>query len=171
MAGYAADRIIVLDEAVDPRKVQLVETGPILSMNLAPGTDAADRDALLARLRSHSKADHFDVFLHDELPSAYQFGDSPRATDVYLVPEAGYVILPERSVEFFTASLPAGGHGYWPTDSVMKASFFAHGPSIAQGKVIPEFPNVNVYGLICRLLGIHPAPNDGDPEWPAQVLR
>ena len=29
---------------------------------------------------------------------------------------------------------------------------------------IPHFKNVDVYSLLCRLLGIKPAPNDADEE-------
>jgi len=37
--------------------------------------------------------------------------------------------------------------------------------------VIPPFENVDVYPLLARLLGIEPAPNDGNPETLLPVLR
>ena len=44
----------------------------------------------------------------------------------------------------------------------MAALFVAHGPDFRSGTVLAEFPNVDVYPLLCRLLGIRPEPNQGD---------
>jgi predicted AlkP superfamily pyrophosphatase or phosphodiesterase len=55
-----------------------------------------------------------------------------------------------------------GSHGYDPALPSMRASFIARGPAFRQGVEIPAFDNVDVYLLLARLLGITPAPNDGD---------
>jgi hypothetical protein len=44
----------------------------------------------------------------------------------------------------------------------MGATFIARGPAFRHGVVIPPFENVEVYNLLCAVLGLKPAPNDGD---------
>ena len=53
----------------------------------------------------------------------------------------------------------------------MEAIFYAAGPSFKQGAELPVMPNVNLYLIICRLLGIQPAPNDGDSTVIAPLFR
>jgi hypothetical protein len=44
----------------------------------------------------------------------------------------------------------------------MGATFMAHGPAFRRGVVLPPFDNIEVYNLLCAVLGLRPAPNDGD---------
>jgi hypothetical protein len=37
--------------------------------------------------------------------------------------------------------------------------------------VVPAFDNIHVYELLCALLGVSPASNDGDPAVTASFLR
>ena len=39
------------------------------------------------------------------------------------------------------------------------------------GRVVKAFENIHVYELMCALLGIAPAPNDGDPKVTRRLLR
>ena len=56
-----------------------------------------------------------------------------------------------------------GEHGYDSKDPRMLALFVAHGPSFKQHVTVPVFDNVNVYGLLARVMGIQPVPNAGNP--------
>ena len=60
-----------------------------------------------------------------------------------------------------TKELDAAGHGYEPTTPDMGALFVAAGPSLRRGLVVRPFENVHVYELLCRILGLTPAKNDG----------
>jgi hypothetical protein len=44
----------------------------------------------------------------------------------------------------------------------MGATFIANGPAFRHGVVIPSFENIHIYNLLCAVLGLKPAPNDGD---------
>jgi hypothetical protein len=44
----------------------------------------------------------------------------------------------------------------------MWATFIADGPAFRHGTVLPPFENIQVYNLLCAVLGLRPAPNDGD---------
>ena len=53
----------------------------------------------------------------------------------------------------------------------MLALFIAHGPSFKQHVTVPVFDNINVYGLLAKLMGIQPVPNAGNPAVVAGMLR
>ena len=56
-----------------------------------------------------------------------------------------------------------GDHGYDPFYRSMHGLFVASGPAFRRGAVVPAFENIHVYDVMCRVLGLTPAPNDGDP--------
>ena len=64
-----------------------------------------------------------------------------------------------------------GEHGYDTHLDSMHAIFVAAGPDFKERLVIEPFENIQIYNLMCRILGLKPAANDGDPSWPDTVLR
>jgi predicted AlkP superfamily pyrophosphatase or phosphodiesterase len=62
-------------------------------------------------------------------------------------------------------------HGYDPAVRAMHGLFVASGPAFKTGVVVPAFENVDIYGVLARVLGVVPAPNDGDPRMAARLLR
>ena len=44
----------------------------------------------------------------------------------------------------------------------MGALFLAHGPAFKRGVELPAVENLHLYHLLCAVLGVKPAPNDGD---------
>jgi hypothetical protein len=65
---------------------------------------------------------------------------------------------------------PGGGHGYDNSLASMRAIFIAHGDRFKQGRVVAPFENIQVYNIMTRLLGLKPAPNDGDYRAAKAVL-
>jgi predicted AlkP superfamily pyrophosphatase or phosphodiesterase len=53
-----------------------------------------------------------------------------------------------------------GQHGFDPEDPEMHGLFLVHGPGIPQ-RTLPPVSNTEVYGLLCKLLGLQPEANDG----------
>ena len=49
--------------------------------------------------------------------------------------------------------------------------FLAQGPALKEGFVSEPFENVNVYSLMCHLLGIKPAPNNGSLQAVQHLLK
>ena len=54
-----------------------------------------------------------------------------------------------------------GNHGYDNRLQSMKPIFYAAGPNIKKNYKTEPFKNVDIYPLICELLGIPPSPNNG----------
>jgi predicted AlkP superfamily pyrophosphatase or phosphodiesterase len=65
----------------------------------------------------------------------------------------------------------AGGHGYDPNKvPKMHPFFIASGPAFKKGFVSEAFDMVDIYPLMCYVLGIKPAPNNGTLENVRQLL-
>ena len=97
--------------------------------------------------------DHAKVWMKKDVPAYLHYGQNSRVGEIVVMPDIGYVVYDDE--------IEAGGtHGYDPTLQDMHAMFRAIGPDVCHVQ-IPHFDNVNIYSMICKLLGIVPAPNDG----------
>ncbi|QQS33150.1 MAG: alkaline phosphatase family protein [Acidobacteriota bacterium] len=64
-----------------------------------------------------------------------------------------------------------GAHGFDNQYQEMQATFIAHGRAFKKNKTVEPFANVEVYNVMCKILGIKPAPNDGDLRRVKSMLR
>jgi predicted AlkP superfamily pyrophosphatase or phosphodiesterase len=107
---------------------------------------------------------HLTVWKKEEIPAYLHFGTSNRIGDIVVAPEMGW--------EF--RNTPRGGygaHGYDPTDPYMHAIFRAVGPAFKEGYIARQFVNIDIYPLLCHLMGIQPAPCDGELDRIKHVLK
>ena len=61
----------------------------------------------------------------------------------------------------FINDIIEGEHGYNNSESSMHPIFISHGPAFKKNFTIPTFKNVDIYPLMCLLLGVQPAANNG----------
>lgn len=104
-------------------------------------------------LEGLSKMPHVRYWKHGEVPAHFHYGNNPRVGDVIVLEDIGWQLVTKQEKT-------PGGHGYDNYLYEMHALFRAVGPAFRPGEY-PRFENVNVYPLICHLLGIEPAPCDG----------
>ena len=64
-----------------------------------------------------------------------------------------------------------GNHGYNNSFPDMHPFFIAMGPSFKKGYAIDTFDNVDIYPLMCVILGIKPAPNNGSLKNVQSLLK
>lgn len=93
-----------------------------------------------------------------EIPEKYVYGTHPRIGELVVMPDVGTMLHFREKSRIFKG----GAHGYDNFAPEMEAIFYAAGPSFKKGAVAPVMPNVNLYLIISKLLGLDPAPNDGD---------
>uniref|UniRef100_A0AB33JNT9 Ectonucleotide pyrophosphatase/phosphodiesterase n=1 Tax=Prevotella sp. GTC17262 TaxID=3236797 RepID=A0AB33JNT9_9BACT len=97
--------------------------------------------------------DYARVWKRSDVPAYLHYGTNPRIGDIVVCPDAGYLAQ--------DSPVKGGGtHGFDPTVQDMHALFRAVGPDFPH-TTLPHFCNVDVYPLLCKLLDIIPAPNDG----------
>lgn len=110
---------------------------------------------------------HITVWKKEEIPAKYVYGSNPRIGDLVVSPQIGtYVQFREKSAPRY-----GGAHGYDNFTPEMEAIFYAAGPSFKKNAEVPIMANVNLYLIIARLLGLQPAPNDGDSAVVNQLIN
>jgi predicted AlkP superfamily pyrophosphatase or phosphodiesterase len=165
MAAVGAGQIVFLDDLVDLSKVQIDFVGTQAGLRPRAGS-AAD---LAERLRSGLPA-HVRAYLRGEIPERLHYRDNPRIPPVVILADEGWEIT--TRAEFARRKKPErGDHGYDNQLSSMGATFIACGPAFRHGVVIAPFENIAVYDLLCAVLGLKPAPNDGDDRLARAALR
>jgi hypothetical protein len=54
-----------------------------------------------------------------------------------------------------------GNHGWDNLNSEMSAMFVAQGPSFKKKTEVHPFHNIDLYNLMCAMMGVDPSPNNG----------
>ncbi|NWW79258.1 ENPP7 phosphodiesterase, partial [Climacteris rufus] len=106
------------------------------------------------------------VYKKEEFPKRFHYANHPRITPLLLCGDPGYVIHGR-----FKVQLNKGEHGFDNEAMNMQTIFRAVGPAFKKGLVVEPFESVNVYALLCELLGITPEPHDGSLEVTKPMLR
>jgi predicted AlkP superfamily pyrophosphatase or phosphodiesterase len=168
MSALSADRVIVLDNYIDLTAVDVVDWAPVLGLSPKDG----NVDRLYAALKD--KHPHLQVYRKSEIPPEYGLADHPRVPAVIGVADEGWNIASARDLNRWAAGErrpPAGTHGYDQRAKSMQGLFIASGPRLRSGIVVAPFENIHVYELMCALIGVAPAKNDGDPAVTRDMLR
>lgn len=161
MTATQLDRTLALDDYLDLATVHVDSDGSVVALRPREGAEVA------AILRDLQRVPHARAYRAEELPSRFQLRDNPRIAPLWLLPEPGWhvatrVNLASLRKRYHEKGFLAGDHGYDPNHPEMRGIFLAQGPSLRRGVTLPETENVHVYALLCALLGITPAPHDGD---------
>jgi len=100
---------------------------------------------------------HLHVYKKEDMPARLHYSKHPRLLPLILYTDLGYVINgPLGPVQYYK-----GEHGYDNQELDMKPFFRAVGPDFQKNLIVEPFDTVNVYPLMCHLLGITPEVNDG----------
>jgi predicted AlkP superfamily pyrophosphatase or phosphodiesterase len=165
MAAVSAARTIVLDDYLDMSTVDVIDSSPIVGINPRVGS----ADALYAALKD--KHPSLQVYTRDTLPDEFRLRGHPRQAAVIGIADDGWHVTTKAQAKRYEDDPLGGNHGYDPRHRSMHGLFIAAGPQFKAGVVAPPFPNIHVYELICKVLGLRPASNDGDPAVTAGFLR
>ena len=125
-------------------------------------------DSLYNRLRG---IEHMNVWRHGEVPEQLCYGTSNRLGQIIVSPDLGWQFN-------FAPSGNKGTHGFDCKETDMMVAFRAVGPDFKKGYEAPftpgeqsAFRNIDMYPLLCRLLGVKPAPVDGKLERIQNILK
>jgi len=164
MAETSAQRLVYLDDYIDRNSVDATSLGAFIALTPRTG----DVAGLLRAIRS---APHIRVFPRDSTPAAWRYRDNPRIAAVVGVPDDGWLLTTHAARAAERNQGTGGAHGFLPTDTSMHALFIASGPAFRRGATVAPFRNVHVYELLCAVLGLRPAPNDGSLDSVRTLLR
>lgn len=158
MAQLSPDSVIFIDDYIDLEDVTLVQTTPKADIIPKPGRE----ELVYGQLKNvHPK---LTVFRKGEEPERWHYRQHRRITPVIAVADLGWTIMTRREFALKRKSLHGGAHGYDNAYPAMWSIFLASGPDFKPGSRMGAFENIHIYDLLCRLLNIQSAPNDGDAK-------
>jgi predicted AlkP superfamily pyrophosphatase or phosphodiesterase len=168
MRAVDDDHVIVVDDYVSLDDVVISDINPTLGIFPKAGKD----DEVYRRLAGANP--HLKVFRKSEIPERWHYRDHPRIPPIFGVADEGWQVVRRATVADIAARRIAGArgtHGYDPQLMSMRAIFIAAGPAFKRGVTVEPFENVSLYNVLARILGVTPAPNDGDPSVAGSLLR
>jgi predicted AlkP superfamily pyrophosphatase or phosphodiesterase len=155
---------ILANAGIDTTRMEVSDNGPTLSIWF--GADSARMRAahdVLDRALPHAR-----TYFRSELPAAWHMRDNPRAGDLLIVADEGFIVS-RRATD---KAPSAGAHGYDPALADMQAIFIAAGPNIRPLGTLPPFENADIYPFLAALLGLEKVPHvDGNAATLARIIQ
>ncbi len=168
MSALSRDRMIVVDDYIDPATADILDWAPVLGLSPKDG----DVDRMYAALKD--KHPHLHVYRREEIPAVYGLANHPRVSPIIGIADDGWYITARADADGWAErdrQSPGGTHGYDPRARSMHGLFIASGPRLRRGLVFKPFENIHLYNLMCAVMGIAPSQNDGDPAVIRDMLR
>ncbi len=162
MAATGEERVLYIDDYLDLSRLRVVDLNPIAHLLPEP-------DYLEEAFQALQGAPHLTVYRKEEMPARFHLSNHPRITPLIALADEGWILARRDRPRNRPFSL--GNHGYDNALQSMQGIFIAHGPDFRQGLVAEPFSNLHIYPLMCHILGLQPAPNDGDLEAVQSLLK
>lgn len=164
MSALDEERLVFLDDLLDLDRVEIIDWTPVAMMNPVDGESAQE---IVEQLSRH--AGPYQVWRKEEIPERLRFGTHPRVPEIVALADPGYMFT---SRPFFRRNgLIEATHGYDPEHPEMHGILMASGPAFRSGAVTGSIQSIHLYSLMCHLLGVAPAPNEGRIEAVESLLR
>lgn len=144
MAATSPNRVVWIDDIIDPSALKVVSAGAFLSVDPAPGREVEVQQKLVGR---HP---HLECWNKADVPARLAYGTNPRVPQVVCLVETGWTATTrDRPVE-----KDGGAHGYDNQAPEMQALFIAHGPGVVAGRRLTGLQSVDVQPFLVRVLGL-----------------
>jgi predicted AlkP superfamily pyrophosphatase or phosphodiesterase len=154
MAATSPDRVVWIDDIIDPAALQIGYGGAVLTADPAPGREAEVQQKLVGR---HP---HMECWNKADVPARLVYGSNPRVARIVCLVETGWLTATrDRPV-----TRPGGAHGYDNQAPEMQALFIAHGPGVIPGRRLTDLDSVDVQPFLARVLGVTAPQGDGRAE-------
>ncbi|MCP4807409.1 MAG: alkaline phosphatase family protein [Proteobacteria bacterium] len=156
MAELSRDRMVFLDDAIDTSAVEIVNWSPVTL--ILPEPEPGTEDELLVEL---AELEHLACAKKEDLDPELHYADHDRIPPIVCLADEGWSVSTRWWYGVDPTGWTGGTHGYDPRLESMHGIFVAAGPSLRTGRV-EAFENVHLYELMCAILELEPAENDGE---------
>ncbi|XP_078011256.1 LOW QUALITY PROTEIN: ectonucleotide pyrophosphatase/phosphodiesterase family member 3 [Phascolarctos cinereus] len=129
----------------------------IRSRNIPNDYFTFDSQGIVGNLSCRKADQHFKPYLSPDLPKRLHYAKNVRIDKALLLVDQQWLAVRNKNYQ----SCGGGNHGYNNEFQSMEAIFLAHGPGFNEKMEVEPFENIEIYNLLCDLLRIQPAPNNG----------
>ncbi|XP_062320727.1 ectonucleotide pyrophosphatase/phosphodiesterase family member 2 isoform X2 [Osmerus eperlanus] len=128
-----------------------------------PNNPKYDSKSVVANLTCKKTDQHFKPYLKQHLPKRLHYANNRRIEDIHLmVDRKWHVARKSPEVKRHPGKCGfSGDHGYDNKINSMQTIFLGYGPTFKFKTKVPAFENIELYNVMCDLLGLKPAPNNG----------
>ena len=114
-----------------------------------------------------SNLKHATCWKKADIPERLNYKQGKRVAPIICSSEEGWITTSRERYDDWMKDVtdmdkPRGAHGYDNRYQSMQATFIAYGEAFKRGYVSEPFENIHVYNLMCEILGLKPAANDGN---------
>ncbi|MDR2908165.1 MAG: ectonucleotide pyrophosphatase/phosphodiesterase [Bacteroidales bacterium] len=153
MCPVDSTRAVCLPDYLDTTWIQYSNwSSPMCLMDIYP--DKLDSALLILK-----NIPHIQAWKPADVPKRLNFGTNPNIGNLVILADSAWSLTktprPGKS---------GGAHGFDNLNRDMYGIFYGYGPKFAKNKVVPEFPNIQLYNIIAHLLGIEPVETDAKLE-------
>lgn len=163
MGEVSSERVVNLKSYIPEELVEFY-TGSNPSYLIDPYDQYLDSVLFLLNAIPHVKA-----YSSETMPEHYHYGNNKRFPGIVAEADSGWSIIASNRSGYGMRS--KGAHGYNPSNTDMHGIFYALGPAFKKGFESGQLYNTDVYNIVCRILKIDPAPNDGDKKRIAYIFK
>jgi len=172
MAAYDQRNAIVMDDFFDTTDKKLADpiitTGEIWQIFAKPEKEGVVMDRV-------KNIKHATCWRKADIPARLHYSTGRRIAPIVCSSNEGWFMTSRERYETQKKSddfgQTRGAHGYDNQLESMGATFTASGPRFKRGYVSEPFENIEIYNLMCKILGLTPAKNDGDLARVKHLLR
>ncbi|XP_017578041.1 ectonucleotide pyrophosphatase/phosphodiesterase family member 3 [Pygocentrus nattereri] len=158
MVETSCDRREVLQDIVGDISNLYVYEGALGRIRARDKTMTLDAAGLVANMTCKKPDQQIKAYLKHHLPQRFHYINSRRIEDVSVL------VNPRWLFERYPGSLKyctGGTHGYDNDEPSMQAMFLSYGPKFHSQTEIEPFSSIELYNLMCDVLEITPAENNG----------
>jgi predicted AlkP superfamily pyrophosphatase or phosphodiesterase len=163
MAEVSSERVIIIDEIIDLQDVTVIDWSPVAMIQ--PKKDKTE----IVYEQLKAAENNYRVYKKKDIPEEFHIKNHPRVPEIMIVADMGFTIITRSRLE--ERGVSGGAHGYNPRLEEMHAFFLATGPSFKEGYKFDGFEAIHIYELMCALLNIEPAANDGSLDTLKHILK
>ncbi len=157
MSQLSPDRLIYLDDYLITDSLNIINWSPYLDILVADESV----DSIFTIL--HDAHPNMSIYKKADVPEYLHFSNHYRIPPIIGIADDGWTITTRSyAADEHSGGFAGGTHGFDPFLSSMQGIFIAHGPAFKSGLKVDSFQNIHIYNLMAEILGIEPAPNDGN---------
>ncbi|XP_050405716.2 ectonucleotide pyrophosphatase/phosphodiesterase family member 5 [Patella vulgata] len=150
------NKLVNINDYVPDNTVKMVpRDGAVIQIIPEDGQE----DVVFQAIKDKEGEMHVTVYKKKDIPEHYHYKNNRRVTPIVAIAEEGWLIVDKT--QKYSKPRPFGGHAYDNRLMSMKPLFLAHGPNFKANYNQESIENVDIYPLICKLLGVNAAPNNG----------
>ncbi len=167
MASLSEEKTIFLDDIIDLDHVFVRNWGT--AGMIAPRDGRTEEVYNQLKAAEDEYGNVFRVYRKADIPERFRFKNHPRVPEILIEFDVPYAMTSRSNFE--RRGILAGNHGWDPESPEMHTIFFAKGPDFHEQLTFPYVNMVDIYELMCHLLGLDPAENDGNFDVWERALR